>query len=322
MAALDASRYPLSVSRVFVVIPVHNRRDHTMACLASLAAQTYCPLTVIVVDDGSTDGTASLVREHHPQIVILQGNGGLWWTGATNLGIEWALRRCDSCDYILTLNNDTIVGPEYVASLVSLAESTCPSIVGSVAVDSRDGQTIVDGGPVFDWFTAKWSSLNQGRSLQGCRAEGVQFVEPKCLPGRGTLIPVSCLHEVGLFDSKRLPHYAADYEFSLRAVRAGYRLLMSYEAPVISDVEATGISAKQHLPWRRLGQIFFSRRSPSCLLHRWRFAMLSAPRRFLPFFLVADTVRVIVGAVSDCTGGEKRRTLGDRTDGQEKTGGG
>jgi GT2 family glycosyltransferase len=287
-------------SWVFVVIPVYNRLGHTLACLESLAAQRYAQMTVIVVDDGSTDGTALALRDQYPQVVLLRGNGNLWWSGATNMGIEWAMRHCGSSDYVLTLNNDTTVGPGYIASLLSLALSTEPSIVGSVSVDSVDERTIVDGGSMVAWTSAKWWSINRGRSLQDCLREGIRFTEPSCLPGRGTLIPVDCLHRVGLFDARRLPHYAADYEFSIRAARAGYRLLMSYEAPVISDVEATGISIKQHLPWRKLGQVFFSRRSPSCLLYRWRFAVLAAPRRVLPLSMAVDTARVLIGAVRDC----------------------
>lgn len=285
---------------VFTVIPVHNRHHHTMACLECLGAQNYPAVTVVLVDDGSTDDTVRLVQARHPKVVVLKGDGNLWWTGATNLGIEWALHRCRSDDYILTLNNDTTVGPDYIATLARLAESAAPALVGSVAVDSRDGETIVDGGPKIRWSTAKWWSINQGRRLPDCLAEGMRFVEPSCLPGRGTLIPVTCLREVGLFNAKRLPHYAADYEFSLRAARSGYRLLMSYESPVVSDVAATGVSVKRNaIPWRRLPQLFFSRRSPSCLMYRWRFARLSCARWWVPAYVLVDTARVVGGTLRD-----------------------
>lgn len=286
-------------SLVSAVIPVRNRLGHTLACLESLVAQSYSRMTVIIVDDGSTDGTASVVRDQYPETVLLQGDGDLWWSGATNLGVEWALRRCSPDDYVLTLNNDTTVGPEYVATLVRLARLTEPSLVGSVAVDSRDEKTIVDGGPKVAWLSAKWWSMNQGRSLQDCLSQGTRFAEVSCLPGRGTLIPVRCLHEIGLFDAQQLPHYAADYEFAIRAARAGYRLLMSYEAPVMTDITATGISSRGQLRWKELGPLFFSRRSPSCLMYRWRFALMAAPKKVLPAYVAADTGRVIAGVLRD-----------------------
>lgn len=284
---------------VFVVIPVHNRCAHTVACLRSLAVQTYPSVTVVVVDDGSTDDTRRVITEEHPAVVLLGGDGNLWWTGATNVGVGWALERCRADDYILTLNNDTTVRPDYVDTLLALAQATQPSLVGSVALDSRDQETIVDGGPRVRWPTAEWWSVNQGRSLSQCLAEGTRFVEPSCLPGRGTLIPAQCIRKIGPFNAVRLPHYAADYEFSIRARRAGYRLLVSYEAPVVSDVAATGISSKNRIPWHTRCSALVSRRSASCLVYRWRFARLSAPRHILPLYILADTGRVLAGAFRD-----------------------
>lgn len=284
---------------VFVVIPVHNRLAHTISCLESLLVQTHSPLKLVVIDDGSTDGTHQAIRERYPGVVVLKGDGSLWWTGATNMGVRWVLQRCRPCDYLLTLNNDTTVRPDYVATLVTLAQATRPSLVGSVALDSRDEKTIVDGGPKATWSTAKWWSMNRGRSLQACLAEGISFVEPSCLPGRGTLIPVACVLAIGEFDADHLPHYGADYEFSIRAKRAGYRLLMSYHAPVLSDVAATGVSTKQIVKWHERAQVFLSRRSASALVYRWRFARRSVPRHILPAYIMADTGRVVGGAFRD-----------------------
>jgi len=120
------------------------------------------------------------------------------------------------------------------------------------------------------------------------------------LPGRGTLVPVECFRTVGLFDERRLPQYGADYEFSVRASRSGYRLLMQFGSPVYSVVEATGVSARRgRLPWCSFFGMFVSRRSPVCLLYRWRFALLSAPRGMAPAYLIADTLRVVGGSLRD-----------------------
>jgi Predicted glycosyltransferases len=267
-------------ARVHVVIPVRDRCGFTVACLRSLEAQSYGNLAVVVIDDGSTDDTVEVLEREFPQVTVLRGDGNLWWTGATVLGVEYVLERCSDEDFVLTLNNDTTVGPDYVETLLRVAQDQGGSVlVGSVAVDSRDGDTIVDGGPYFNWLTAKGGSHNNGRSLREVIGEGVRTTRPTLLPGRGTLIPIACIREVGNFDALRLPHYAADYEFSARAARAGYRLIMSYEAPVFSQVEATGVRTTHgRLPWRTFLGMFLSRRSPACLLYRWRFALMVAPR--------------------------------------------
>ena len=76
---------------VFVVIPVHNRLEFTRACLASLREQSYRDFTIVVVDDGSTDGTYATLAEEFPEVTLLWGDGDLWWTGAMNRALEWAL---------------------------------------------------------------------------------------------------------------------------------------------------------------------------------------------------------------------------------------
>ncbi|MCK8114081.1 glycosyltransferase family 2 protein [Anaerosoma tenue] len=286
---------------VWVIIPVRNRWDLTKTCLGSLVGQTYSAYSVVVIDDGSTDGTAEHLAQEFPEVAVLSGDGELWWTGATALGVGWVLEQCSQDDFVLTLNNDTTVDPDYIEVLLGVAAARHRrALIGSVAVDNRDCDTIVDGGPHINWVTAKGGSHHSGESLQTVRGDGIAHTEPDLLPGRGTLIPVRCIREIGSFDAKRLPHYGADYEFSARARRAGYGLVMSYEAPVYSEVEATGVTTKHgRLSWREFVKMFASRRSPACLLYRWRFAILSAPRHLAPIFLVMDTARVLLGGLRD-----------------------
>jgi GT2 family glycosyltransferase len=73
-------------SETWIVIPAHNRKPLTLACLESLARQTFSDFAVAVVDDGSTDGTSEAIQEAFPQVHLILGSGDLWWTRATNLG--------------------------------------------------------------------------------------------------------------------------------------------------------------------------------------------------------------------------------------------
>jgi len=72
-----------AVKNIYIIIPVHNRKSLTLACLKNLKTngdlQKY---QVIVVDDGSSDRTAEEVAENYPEVTILKGDGNLWWTGA------------------------------------------------------------------------------------------------------------------------------------------------------------------------------------------------------------------------------------------------
>jgi GT2 family glycosyltransferase len=116
------------------------------------------------------------------------------------------------------------------------------------------------------------------------------------LSGRGTLIPVEVFQKIGLYNFKRLPHYGADYEFSHRANIKGYRLLINYEAVVISDVHSNGINTENwNLSWLEFAKLFFSKRSPCNIGCRWNFARLSSPKHLLLTFFIFDIGRLFCG---------------------------
>jgi GT2 family glycosyltransferase len=282
--------------RLFVVIPVHNRVDFTRACLESLAAQT-APHTTVVVDDGSTDGTPEMVRVDFPKAALLHGDGDLWWTGATNVGVAWVLRRCGADDLVVTLNDDTVCPPEFLANLTRPAQRGSRMLLGSVAVSHRDSAVIVDGGVQVDWWRGRFVKRHSGDRLdEAFSRSGLEDVD--VLPGRGTLVPVSAFRELGPYDRRRLPHYGADYEFSRRAARAGYRLAVNRSAVLVVHEENTGMHSE--VSEGRLGTLFrsfTSRRSATNLRVRWNFARLAAPRKTLLPFLVCDLGRVVLGSI-------------------------
>jgi GT2 family glycosyltransferase len=283
---------------IFIVIPVHDRKQFTRECLLSLRRQTLQNFRVIVVDDGSTDGTGEMIEKEFPEVVLLKGDGNLWWTGATNMGVEYTLTHGRMDDYILTLNNDTKVKSNYLQALLGSAQNYTNSLIGSIAVSDEDEATVVDAGVRINWLTAKHINLAAGRTYADILREDSLIHKVDVLPGRGTLIPIEVFKEAGLYDFKNLPHYGADYEFSRRANMKGYDLLINYEAVVLSNVKMTGLNNRTTtLGWRDLIRSFFSIRSPNNLMNRWRFARLCCHGWRFPVFYLCDTGRVILGSL-------------------------
>src|SRR5713226_7673734 len=108
---------------VVAVAPVHNRREKTLRWLTDLyrAERIGLSLSAIVVDDGSTDGTAAAVRARFPEVEIVTGDGTLWYTAGTNRGVERALTR--DPEYVLTMNDDSRMDPSFLVRLVASAEA-------------------------------------------------------------------------------------------------------------------------------------------------------------------------------------------------------
>jgi GT2 family glycosyltransferase/glycosyltransferase involved in cell wall biosynthesis len=249
-----------------------------------------------VVDDGSVDGTESAIATEFPGVTVLRGDGTLWWAGATNLGVRWVLERAASCDYILTLNDDTEFGPEYVSRLVDTALEYPKSLIGSLVVDALNHDVVIDGGVSIHWPTAKQRDLAEGLTASEVRSSARSIRKVDALSGRGVLIPVDVFREVGVYNVRWLPQYAADYELSIRAARVGYVLYMDQGAVV-----ATALASPKHGNGRtglsNIAHRLFSRRSPLNPRYRIAYGILACPWYWLPLYLVADCLRVLLRSV-------------------------
>ncbi len=104
---------------ISVVIVNYNGRVFLEPCLTSLSAQTYTDHEVIVVDNGSTDGSVEFLEENFPDIHLIRLKENLGFAGGTNAGILAA-----SGEYIMTLNNDTRLEPDCLAELASVMNSS------------------------------------------------------------------------------------------------------------------------------------------------------------------------------------------------------
>jgi len=260
---------------LYIIIPVFNRWLLTQACLSSLKEQTCKQFQVVVVDHGSTDGTSIFIKNEFPEVIILKGKDSMWWTAATNLGVRYALSN--NAVYILTLNNDLIVDRDYISIMLDVANSHPNSIIGSISVDIANAEHIAYAGTKWIEWLAKYSSpvfidvpYSQFKITH-------DLIESDLLPGRGTLIKSSIFNSIGLYNEEEFPHYMADEEFSLRARRAGYSLLVNVKGVVLSHIIDTGLNnlhtGKKGI--RYLRDTFTSIRSPNKIVTRWNWAKRS-----------------------------------------------
>lgn len=289
---------------IYIVTPVHNRRELTRRCLECLSAQTYPHYKIIVVDDGSTDGTGEMIAAQFPDVTVLRGDGNLWWTEATNVGIRLAQKlaaekvgtfsEADGRNFVLTLNDDTEVRPDYLETLLATEQQYRPCVVGSPSVDIADPEHLEFAGTRMNLVLAGGHHMADdfGRRYATLLQHG-NAVETDSLPGRGTLIPMEVFAKIGLFDAKRFAHYMADVEFSVRAHKAGYRLMVSTKSVVSEHVRATGIFLRQRPGWRDFWQSFTSIKSPTNLTVRYHFAMMHTRTKLLYFAF--DVARICAG---------------------------
>lgn len=284
--------------RIFAVIPVFNRLSLTLRCLETLLADKPDRLEVILVDDGSTDGTSAVVAKRFPQVRILRGDGSLWWTGATRLGVAEALKLGQAGDYVLLLNNDLVVPPDYVNKCRWAICRHPRALIGSVNISETDGRTILSGGVRINWMTAKLRNLNGGMSIDSFETSHVERVS--VLTGRGVLIPFAAFTAVGLYDDIHFKQ-GGDTELPRRAQLVGFDLVVDYSLRVYTPAEAAdvGIKGKTRYAFADIVPYFFDIRSKANLRDRFWFAWKTRVNivQGLLYF-VCDLVRVGVHFLS------------------------
>lgn len=274
-------------NKIYIIIPVHNRKEFTKGCLLSLRAQTFKDFKIVVIDDGSTDGTVEMLKYEFPEVQILEGDGTLWWTTAINLGIKYAL--VNNAEYILTLNNDTVANEKFLENLMKYAS---PCIIQG-ALWKDDQNNIVDGGTKKIIWTLDISEKIKN-TLSSEEVFGLKKITH--YSGRGLFIHKSIFSKIGLFDSKYFPHYYADTDFTMRAIKKGIRIYINYDAILnIFQEESWSKRIKKMRSIRGYLLHLFSIKGGGNIKNFYRLSFRHCPKRYLIPNLFIGSVRRIFG---------------------------
>jgi len=272
-----------------VVIPVFNRRHYTRDCLLSLRAQTRNDFRVVVVDDGSTDGTDRMLAEEFPEVEVVSGDGNLFWTAGVNAGLRRALAL--GATRLMTMNNDVLALPDFIEQMLAAAEQNPTAVLGAFELDATTGQPLY-GGERLDWHTNTRHDLLT--ELPAAERFGLQPVT--YLPGRGLLIPLSVIKAIGLFDEKRLPHYLADFDYTSLARRHGFPVFCNYAARLSTYPEESGQEkTRRQRSLRGYFQHLFGIRGGGNLINFTHFSIKNCPRPYLPYYLLNGYIRRLGG---------------------------
>lgn len=213
----------ITPANVQIVIPVHNRRETTRICLLRLAELGVPDWAgVIVVDDGSTDGTAEMILRDHPWVHLLPADGTLWWTGAIRLGMETAIQQGAEC--IVWLNDDTLPDPHTLERLVEHSQRT-GGVCGAVC-RGDDGRPIAYAG---GWLPRNWP---QPLAHLG----GTAPLPVHWLHGNLVAIPAAVWRRCGLPDAAHMPHNLADISYTYDAHRSGIPVDLLPSATALAKV--------------------------------------------------------------------------------------
>lgn len=222
--------------KLAVIIPVYNRRETTLNCLSQLKDKVVtngANIQIIVVDDGSTDGTYDAVKESYPEAIVLRGNGNLWWTGGVNVGVQYALDL--DFDSVLILNDDLELDENFLVEIQKIANENPEALVSSVKLAKRtDGkEQIIAAGFNVVGFLKEIERLNADKIYE----PGVMGDVVSCdiLTGASLFVPISVFKKIGIFDAKKYPHHWGDFEFTRRASLSSFKCLVAVKSKIYGD---------------------------------------------------------------------------------------
>lgn len=196
----------------------HNRCAHTLASLCDLHSQELpvgVTMSITIVDDGCSDGTARMVCASYPEVQILQGDGSLYWAGGMRFGWEQWVKSL-AFDALLVFNDDIRLDPNALIELINTyhfardIKGSC--IVVSGAFKNRTSHEISYGGYKHSslWHRLRFTMVTPTGSP--CQIDTLNM---NC-----ALISAEALEYVG-FLSGYFRHAGADMEFGLKLRKAG-----------------------------------------------------------------------------------------------------
>lgn len=239
------------MKRVAVVVLNWNGWRDTLACIASLQKLSYSSFELIVVDNGSTDGSQSHIEAHVPDIRVLQTGVNLGFGGGCNAGIRQALEQ--GAEYVWLINSDATVDANALTELVRLADSLpLVGAVGSVLyeADKPEQVQVWGGGTVNLWG---------GLSRHQIAPAHLDFVS-----GASLLLRREALLQAGLFDDQTFFMYWEDSDLGFRLRQAGWHLAVAEKSRVWHKLSASLGKGSQQLDvyFTRSGVRFLRRYSP------------------------------------------------------------
>jgi GT2 family glycosyltransferase len=189
-----------------IIIACFNRRETTLRCLTHLRSIGVMHSSrVVLVEDGCSDGTPEAVRAQFPEVTLLYGTGELYWGGGTEMGMRWAYE--EGSDLFLWLNDDCLPPEGAIEQLVKHVEQTGHAATAWIVADS--GLTVGPG------YKSLWG-------IRHSQAVSPDIVSCDTASGNCVCWPRAVVREIGFPDGVRMRHGWVDYDYGLRATRAGF----------------------------------------------------------------------------------------------------
>lgn len=227
--------------RISIIILNWNGYDDTVECLNSLSELSEYNVHTIVVDNGSSGDSYLLLNKNFPNIKIFRSEINLGFSGGNNLGIQQALNN--EADYILLLNNDTVVDKDFISPLLDIFERDKNAGIVSPKINYYSKPDLVwsAGGKISKIRGSGFAVGNIKSNTISQTIKEVSFVSGCCM-----LIKKEVFDKVGLLDDDFFL-YLEDTDFCIRVEEAGYKIYVANNSVIYHKVSRSTIKLEKPL---------------------------------------------------------------------------
>jgi GT2 family glycosyltransferase len=273
--------------KVSIIILNWNGLQDTIECLESLEKVTYGNYEVVVVDNGSKGNDVEVLRKRFGDYICVIGNDENYgFAEGNNIGMRYALEK-DNPDYLLLLNNDTVVDPDFLSALAAAAESDPTiGIVGPKVYFHGEPDRLQCAGAKINWWAGTTHLIGCGEVDTG-QFDKMRDVD--CLIGCALMIRRRMLEEVGLLYAGYFAYFE-ETDWCARYRRAGYRLSYAPQARIWHKRRlALGRVDEVRLYYRTRNRFLFMKRNATRL--QFAIFLVQFPWRHLVFSALWPMVR-------------------------------
>lgn len=255
---------------VCIVLLNRNQREDTLMCLESLSKISYSPTRIVVVDNGSTDDSTASIRRSHPAVEVIALSHNTGCAGGRNAGLAHA--RSLNPDFVLFLDNDTVVDPRFLHHLVNAAEA-------DPGIGILSSKIVLRSDPAVCWTAG--GVVNADGTVDALHyytpsSEVPDFTfDVDWVPGCVLLVHRGVYEALGEFESSYF-FYFEDIDWCVRARRRGYRVVVVPRSVVYHKVSQSlgGDYSPERLYYWSRNRLFFMYRQTRGLRRLWTMATL------------------------------------------------
>ncbi len=255
------------MGKLYIILPVFNRLDLTIKFVESLKKQTYTNYTLLLIDDGSTDGTSNKVKQLLENTIVIEGKGNWWWAGSLQKAYDWINNDGLRNSFTLIINDDLVFEDNFLEKGITYLIKNDNTFVLSAAYNENEPHNLEDCGIVYD-FKNNTFIANDVTNLD----------KLNCVSTRGLFMKTTDFIKTNGFRPFLLPHYYSDYEFSIRAKRKfSIELRCFLDLKVFINTTSTGIEVQS---FNNLSDYFgkaFSKRNKANPVYSFIYYLISFP---------------------------------------------